>query len=597
MYQNINVYRNFIPVFDKQFVSPFHDNADNYYNFKLLDTQYLSKKRLIHFAFTAKHKGENTFEGDCWVHDSTYALQKVTLRPSKDANINFVENLTLIQEYKLIDDSTWFLAKDKFVVDLALIGKSSGSFKGRKTTTYKNILINSDSIAAVLATNKKAEEVQILANSEEQPKAFWDTSRHEELNKNETAIYKMLDTIRSMPEFKKYYNGAYFLTTGLKNIGNYEIGPWFNWISSNAYEGTRIRFDLGTNIYFSKKWYLHEYLAYGFGDKKLKGQADIFYLPNKNPRTYFYVSYLNDIDHGQQFSNDVSTDNIFTFGIRKKGIPFKYQQIEEKRFEAFKEFTSGFSVLLAVASKQYTPLMNLPDKSYFALSDGKALNGFETTIRLRYAYLEKFLETTFYRASLGSNYPIVAVKYSKGWAGVLKSSYNYHKIDVDVWDYFKVAALGSVAYEFTAGKIFGTVPYPFLEIHPGNEIYYYNKEAFNLMNRFEYISDKYATFNVEHNVGNGLFRFIPITRKLKFRQFYNVKGVVGNLSDANKQLNFVGNQGFQTLNNKLYVEVGTGVDNILKVLRLDLVWRVLPQPLPKEQAKRFGVFGSFRFTF
>ena len=34
-------------------------------------------------------------------------------------------------------------------------------------------------------------------------------------------------------------------------------------------------------------------------------------------------------------------------------------------------------------------------------------------INLRFAFLEKFFETTFYRYSLGSEYPIVDVKYTR----------------------------------------------------------------------------------------------------------------------------------------------------------------------------------------
>jgi hypothetical protein len=94
-----------------------------------------------------------------------------------------------------------------------------------------------------------------------------------------------------------------------------------------------------------------------------------------------------------------------------------------------------------------------------------------------------------------------------------------------------------------------------------------------------------------------LFRYIPLTRKLKFRQFWQAKGLTGSLSNANKQMNFVGNQTFQTLNNKMYLEAGTGVDNIFKFFRIDLIWKVLPQPLPKEKSERFGVFGSFRLSF
>lgn len=138
-----------------------------------------------------------------------------------------------------------------------------------------------------------------------------------------------------------------------------------------------------------------------------------------------------------------------------------------------------------------------------------------------------------------------------------------------------------------------------LDVAPGNEIYYYNKYAFNLMNRYEFLHDRYLGVNIEHNIGNGLFRFIPLTRKLKFRQFWTVKTLWGSLSEENKNFNMpVGsNYFFNSLDGKTYTEIGTGVDNIFKVFRVDCVWRVLPKPLPVEASKRFGVFFSFRLAF
>ena len=93
-----------------------------------------------------------------------------------------------------------------------------------------------------------------------------------------------------------------------------------------------------------------------------------------------------------------------------------------------------------------------------------------------------------------------------------------------------------------------------------------------------------------------MFRYIPLTRKWKFRQFWEAKGVVGSLSDANKNLNFVGDYPFKSLDNKLYLELGTGVDNIFKLFRIDAIWRVTPRPLPANAAQRFGVFFGFRVS-
>jgi hypothetical protein len=55
---------------------------------------------------------------------------------------------------------------------------------------------------------------------------------------------------------------------------------------------------------------------------------------------------------------------------------------------------------------------------------------------------------------------------------------------------------------------------------------------------------------------------------------------------------------FRTLENNPYIEVGTGIENILQLLRIDFVWRVAPKPLPTEEKSRyFGIFGSVKFNF
>ena len=113
------------------------------------------------------------------------------------------------------------------------------------------------------------------------------------------------------------------------------------------------------------------------------------------------------------------------------------------------------------------------------------------------------------------------------------------------------------------------------------------------MNKYEFLSDKYLGLSLEHNFGNGLFKYIGLTRKMKLRQFWNMKAITGSLSDKNKTLNFVGNYPFKALDNKFYLEAGTGIDNIFKMFRLDFVWRLAPTPLPSNQSSRFGVFGSF----
>jgi hypothetical protein len=595
MDQVVNVYNNFIPIMDKEFVSPISDNGDYYYNYRVVDTQYIANHKFFHLVFVPKRTGSNTFEGDCWVHDTTYAIHKMSLRLGKQANVNFLENLSLIQEYTMINDSTWFLSKDKFVADLSPLGKSRPGFIGRKTTTYRNVVVNDTSVVAQLDKNKILEEVVTLPEASEKGKEFWAESRHEELSKTEAGIIKMIDTLLNAPVFKRFTKTANFIGTGYLDIGNFQIGPWYNWMTSNSWEGFRMRFDLGTNKHFDKRWWWHGYLAYGFGDRKLKGKAELFYLPKKHPRLYLYGSYTNDLDFGQSYYGEVTQDNVFALAVRKSNVPVKFLKVKEKRFEFFNETRSGLSTLFSATHKNYLPLQNLVPKDSFPVYNGRGpLTSFEVAVRIRFAYLEKFLENHFFRTSLGSPYPIAEINIARGISGVIKSNYDYTKISGSVSDYFKIPPFGDISFYIYGGKTFGTLPYMLLDIAPGNELYYYNKYAFNMMNRWEFVHDQYAGINIEHNIGNGIFRLFP---KLRLRQFWTAKTLWGSLSSANKTFNFKQGHSFQTLDGRTYLELGTGVDNIFKVFRVDFIWRVLPSTIPKEGDKAFGIFGSFRLVF
>lgn len=595
MDQVVNVYNNFIPVLDKSFVSPISDNGDYYYNYSVIDTQAIGGHRYFHLVFTPRRKGGDTFEGDCWVHVGSFAIQRMNLRLGKEANVNFVDNLSLIQEYNMLGDSTWFLSKDKFVIDISPAGKDRPGFIGRKTTTYRHVIVNDSSVVNELNKNKILEEILTLPGNNEKNKDFWTFARHEPLTKTESGIIRMIDTLTNAPVFQRFTRTMAFIGTGYIDVGNFELGPWMNAITTNGWEGFRVRFDLGTNKYFNKKVRFHGYLAYGFGDQKLKGMGEMFFLPNKSPRTFFYASFTNDLDFGQNYYGEVTADNIFALAVRKQGIPIKNIKVNEKRIEFFNETSPWMSNRVTVSHKASLPLRNLlPIDSFKVPARGNPLTSFEVSLRIRIAYLERFLESHFYRTSLGSIYPIGELSISQGFTGVLKSSYNYTKLSASLSDNFKIPPLGTISWMIYSGKTFGTLPYTLLDIAPGNEMYYYNKYAFNMMNRWEFIHDEYAGLNVEHNIGNGIFRWFP---KLRFRQFWTTKALIGALSAENKALNFKQGHNFQTLNGKTYLELGTGIDNIFRVFRIDFIWRVLPSTLPKSGDKTFGIFGSFRVAF
>ncbi|MDI9358218.1 MAG: DUF5686 family protein [Phycisphaerales bacterium] len=590
-YQDFNPYNDLIGISNSRYMGPFNPNAGSFYKFKLLDTQYLNNKRLLHLNFAPLHKGDILFAGDAWIADTTFAIQRIEITLPQEANINFIEHLSVYKEYQWLNDTIWFPYKDKFSMVLSALTKNGIGVIVTKSAIYSDISINSPIVQKELNKNRKPVEVVISNNLEQVNDSFWTTKRPEQLTKQEQGIYKMLDSIQKNPKFETYRNSARFLFTGYANLWKLQIGPWFNWIGYNASEGYRLRFDLGTNYKFSKKIYLHAYTAYGFRDTKMKGGAEILYLIKKNPRLYIHLWYSNDIDQGQIYYNNFASTSIISL-VRKPGVPFKLQRLENRLFEFFKENNKGFQFTVALNQKRVLPILNLPDVTYFGKKPGEFLNNFESSFNIRYAYLETFIEpTNFLRVSLSSKYPITNIKFSKGWSHVLGSNYDYSKLDGNVYYRIPCAPIGNNIYlNIFAGKLWGTVPYPFLPFQPGNENYWFNKATFNLMNQYQYMTDQYAGFHIEHNIGPGLFQLWHVTRRLKFRQFWTARGVWGSISEANKKLNFVGTNYFQNLNNGFYLEVGTGIDNIFKFGRIDFIWKVLPRPLPALWSEKFGVF-------
>ena len=226
MNQNINVYGNFVNVMDKDFIGPFNDNADDYYSFSVPDTQLQGGNKIYHFVFRPKRPGQNTFEGDAWVTAKTYQIQKISLYLGKDANINYIDRISIFQEFIPLSDSVYFLNRDKFFADFRVLGKQSLTLIGRKSTSYRDIRINNDSISNSFKDQKIEELVKTNEGLTNTTDSAWNGLRHDSLSVNEKAIYTTIDKLLQMPKFQRLERTLRFLATGYRNIGNIEIGPW-----------------------------------------------------------------------------------------------------------------------------------------------------------------------------------------------------------------------------------------------------------------------------------------------------------------------------------------------------------------------------------
>ena len=593
MYQKVNIYENYIDVFGKSFVSPIADFGLIYYRYYLMDSVVIDGNYCYEIKFVPKLAQEPVFNGTMWINDTTYAVKKIEGGIAKEANINFVNGFEVKQEYENIEGKYWMLKKDELVVDFQLGEKVMGLF-GRKSTSYKNIEVNipkSDTLYDGLSN------VVVLDAANSREPDYWQSARHDTLSENQKGIYEMVDSVKNVPAFRTFVDLVKLLFTGYKEVGNFEIGPYFKLYSFNPVEGNRFRLGGRTSNQFSTRLMLFGYAAYGTRDERFKYNGGFRYRIKKNPRQYAGFQYTRDVEQLGISQNAFSQDNILSSFLRRNPND-KLTDVEEFEFTYEREWIPGLSNTLFVTKRGMSPLGSLDYIREIPAGSGQftndnLLNTSEISLFTRFAYKEKFVEGEFERISLGSKYPIVELQAGFGFKDVLDGDYDYQKFELAISDNVKLGIYGQTEFRLTAGKYFGTLPYTLLEIHNGNESYFYDKQAFNLMNFFEFISDEYASVMLTHHFDGFFLNKMPLLRKLKWREVATFSAVVGNLSDANKTELILPSNSFELTDP--YGEFGVGIENIFKLIRIDAMWRL--NYLDNPNIAKFGLRASFELSF
>jgi hypothetical protein len=608
MYQKIDIYNNFMPIMGKNIPSPLCDGWKGQYEYYLLDSTTVNNRWSYKIRFKPKMAQQNAFEGDFWVADSTWAVQRINMElQAKEANINFMNRLSVYQEYTPITNEVWALKKDKLVIDF-VASKDSPGLIGRKSTYFKDFVTNNDKIAQVLANG---EELEVAADVYDKDERFWLQARHDSLSKNEKQVYAMIDTMRKMPIVRTYIDIVTLVVSGYKTVGKFDIGPYFKLLSYNQVDSWRTRIGFRTNKKLSERFQIESYVAYGFKSHEIHYGASILTMINRKPRQTLKIGYQDDKDIESRSNEDFGQDNILSGLIRNQKIPQKLIHEKTATFNYGQEWKKGITNDLSFVYTQRDPYFHAyffdPNANVGDAPDS-SFNTAEIKLNTRLAFNEKFVEGKFKRTSLGSKYPITNITYTYGFKGFGGSKLTYHKIELNSKDFFHVGSIGYTEWNLTAGKIFGTLPFYLLETFPGNETYFYNDFSFNRLNEYEFIADTYATLFLSHHFEGFFLNRIPLLRKLKLRELISGRIAVGSIDPKNVQANtdptgtykqFAGMAGLENWTpqapeyQKPYIEVSAGIENILRLFRVDIVWRLTHNDKPQRPALRAGLQLTF----
>jgi hypothetical protein len=597
--EQVEIYKNFIPLFEKNFVSPIADFAIDYYKFYLVDSAFIADKWCYHVMFKPRRKQELTFSGNLWISDTSFAVKKIRMRIADDANVNFINDLEVEQEFEWTQDQFWMLTKDVLNADFNILDNTRKTigFYGHRTTIYKNFQFD-------VPENKRffniSTDVFIAPDATTKSRESWDTIRPERLSPKEQGIYTMVDSVKSVPIFKTYTDIIYGIFTGYLCWGKVEIGPYSKLFSYNETEGARFRFGMRTANSFSKKIQLEGYVAYGTYDQKFKYGGDLIYMFSKNPRRDLTAGFKYDIEQLGLSPTAFSTDNILS-SLFHRGPNNKLTMVRDYRISYEHEWHTGFINRLHLIHREVFPLGST---EFIVFPDGRSEPHFmnsiftsEIQIDTRLSFRERFLAAEFARVTISSVYPIVQLSYTYGVPGVFKSDYEYHKLVLNLSQWFHFASIGWSKYIVEAGKIWETLPYPLLKIHDGNQTFFYDDNSSNLMNYYEFVSDTWISASYTHHFSGLLFNKIPLIRKLKWREVAHVRAVYGTLTSKNAAYSAFPVP-LRSFEQHPYYEAGAGIENIFKVVRVDAVWRMSHlNDEGNSYVSKFGLFVSLFFSF
>jgi len=597
LYAEYDIYDNYLKFFDKAFTSPLSRTGIDVYNYRLIDSAFVDKKWCYNIVYYPRRPNELTFKGDFWVNDSTWAIKDINLQASKSANINWVKEIYIEQEFEVLNDSVFLLKRDYMMTDFALNKKEkSRGVYGKRTTMFRNHEFDKEKPTDFYKEEVNFYDDTVYTRDDE----FWDENRFENLNKDEKGIYKMLDTLQTNKKFRQLYDLVSILGSGYIQKGNFDIGPIFSTFGFNEVEGFRLR--AGGRTYFGPNdmWRLQGYTAYGFKDNKFKYGLSGKWLLNRKNRLTISGGNRRDIEQigaSLTTTNDVlgrsfASSALFTSGsngkltnINLSSVALEIEPVKNMTLQIGGSYRTLESASETFSLAYYTDLTRQKVKNNITQT--------ELNFQIDYTPGRKTVGYGVERSIVDSPFPRVFINYSQGLKGVANSDFDYERIQLYYKQPMNIGGLGRLDAIVELGKTYSYIPLGLMSIVPGNQTYFTIENTFNLLDFYEFEADSYATIQLQHNFGGRIFSRIPFMRKLNWRETVGFKGVYGTINDKNRDINIPSGLIYQAPEN-FYWEYNAGIGNIFKVFKIEFSWRgsyITPD------TNNFGIKGSFGFYF
>ncbi len=598
-----NVYRNRLQLLGKGIVSPIAEVGPLFYNYKLIDVDKTHDLRWFVVKVSPKNKNDILFNGIIWIEENTGAITRLNLEINEASQINFLDRLRITQEFgpSNMSELPYVLINSRSLVDVSEFSKESIGVLATNVITYRNY-----SSKPSFEKGFFDQAVVVAADALNQSDSFWYQSAHIKPNIFEQKVVDKIEAVSDIPTIDKSAKALNFLMSGYYAGKNWKVdlGPYYYIALLNPLEGFRTRWGFRTSNNFSKTWQFEAFGAYGFKDERFKYGANITWYKNIKKGEIFKLSRTEDtellgfVDNENMTSGDaliLALNMFFSNSLAySKNTYFSYQR----------DIIRGLNFNIKFSHRIY----DLPETQKFKLgwlehaqSDkiSTHLTNALVSFKLTYEPQVFYVINDNRRSNWASPGPKFTFTYQQAVPNVFGSQYTYSKMSLNFTHTHIWSVGGRTQYKIAANKIFGSVPFPLLNIPLGNQSFVYNARAFNQMNLFEFVTDQNIELISEHHFNGFFINRVPLLNRLGWREVVSAKMIEGHLSAQNQQLIPTEIQRLnnitpiKSLNLIPYFEASVGVENIFKFIRIDAIWRMTHL----SAGNNFGIKVSSYFEF
>ncbi len=600
MYVEPDIYQDHMLILDRSFPSPINDHFQRAYRYLLHEGLEPCAGRVCHrISFRPRMDADAAFTGEMLIDTASFAVVRVDLAFSIAANVNFVRHYRIRQFHAPEPGGPWFMRRSEVLADFTVIENDADltGFFGRKLSVVRHIALGSPPDAVFRQADPPEPDLDSAYHRDDR---YWQAVRAEPLGPEEEQVVRMVDRMNTDPRWKRREALLHLLAEGWLPLGGIDVGNVFTFVSHNRVEGWRGKFGLRTTERLARGWGAAGHLAYGVDDVRFKGAASVWWRPSdaRNGRPWgLGMDLWDDLVQPGRSPGLLPLDHALTSLVRLSGAdPRWYRSLLEGHVEH--RGTQGLSARLAFFGERLAdadgplPMLHAGDTLSWR---SVALSGLRLSLRWSPgAPGGTAVFDQMHKGLFAPRRPTVALEATFGADGLWGGQVDLARVKLRMEHRQRAGRWGYLDLLVEGGALSGAVPYLLL-FHPhANPLLFNEARSFNLMNQMEFAADHYALLHVEHHLEGFLLNRVPLLGRIKLREFVFARAFVGGLRAENRE-------GPVPLPNGLaapdgpYVEVGFGLENILKVARVDLVWRLTP--LDRPDALPFIVKPSFHFKF